>query len=207
MGENMKNLVYGVGVKDADYTVAPVINGVQQFCKIYMTWRAMLKRCYLKSYQLKRPTYINCYVDDDWLLFSKFKDWMIAQKWEGYQLDKDLLFQGNKIYSEKTCIFVPLKVNSLLNDCRARRGEYPLGVTLYKSNGKFMSQIKINGSRVHLGYFFNPMDAHIAWQFSKSNYINLVANEQSDERIKNSLLLRVEQINNDIKNGIETIKL
>ena len=40
-----------------------------------------------------------------------------------FQLDKDSLIKGNKVYSESTCVFIPQEVNSLLVKSTASRGE------------------------------------------------------------------------------------
>ena len=71
-----RKLVFGFGVNDADYIVNLRRNGKLSRCKIYTRWHEMLKRCYCDKYQYKNPTYIGCYVCDDWLIFSNFKRWV-----------------------------------------------------------------------------------------------------------------------------------
>ena len=44
-------------------------------------------------------------------------------------LDKDILYKGNKIYSRKTCIFVPQRINKLFIKCNNSRGKNPIGVS------------------------------------------------------------------------------
>ena len=58
-----------------------------------------------------------------------FKDWMENQDWEGNQLDKDLLFEGNKVYGPKTCVFVTRMVNNFTLDSGAARENYRLECT------------------------------------------------------------------------------
>ena len=111
-----KILVCGVGINDADYVVKKFetigyVDGKRKrklvwTCPYHRAWESMLKRCYSAKYQERQPTYKGCTVSDDWLTFSNFRAWMIAQDWEGKHLDKDLLFEGNKIYSTETCVFV-----------------------------------------------------------------------------------------------------
>lgn len=146
------------------------INGVH--LNSYKVWRCMLQRCYDASCQAKHPTYIGCSVCDEWHLFSVFKEWYDANSVDGWQLDKDLLFVGNKVYSPDTCIFVPNRINSLMNNVAASRGEYPIGVCLKKSSGKFGASISsADGKRVHLGYFSSPEAAHLAWVRAKRQII------------------------------------
>jgi len=82
----------------------------------------MLARCYSKAVHAKNPTYSNCSVHPDWLIFSVFKTWMMLQDWENNALDKDLLIPGNTLYSKDTCIFVPAEVNILLR--KQNKGEH-----------------------------------------------------------------------------------
>ena len=76
------------------------------------------------------PTYKGCSVSEEWLRFSNFKRWMEKQDWDGKQLDKDILFEGNKVYSAETCVFVTSVVNSFTSDSGAKRGEWLIGVSL-----------------------------------------------------------------------------
>ena len=130
----MAKLVYGVGINDAIYTTQPMINGKQVVCPYYRTWKDMIRRCYSTKYYDKRPTYEGCSVADEWLVFSKFKAWMETQDWEGNQLDKDILLQGNRIYSKDTCAFVSGSVNSFVLNNQAIRGEYKIGVSYNKQS-------------------------------------------------------------------------
>jgi len=102
-----KKLVYGVGINDADYVTQKwetisYVNGKQKQnlvweCHYYRTWCGMLMRCYSAKHQERNPTYKGCSVSEEWLRFSNFKSWMERQDFEGMQLDKDLLFEGNKV--------------------------------------------------------------------------------------------------------------
>lgn len=125
----MKRLIYGVGINDSKSTY---IEGKR--CKYYVTWKSMLQRCYSLKYKNKNPTYANCSVCDEWLTFSNFKAWMVKQNWEGKDLDKDILIEGNKIYSPETCFFISRRINTLLNVSKKRIGSLPLGVTFNKKN-------------------------------------------------------------------------
>ena len=46
----------------------------------------------------------------------------------GWELDKDILVKGNKIYSPDTCCFVPKEVNTVFTKRQSKRGDYPIGV-------------------------------------------------------------------------------
>ena len=153
-------LIYGLAINDADYPVRPIINGKPVLCPFYSVWVSMLNRSYCKKSHQKKLTYIGCSVVDEWLTFSKFKSWMIKQDWKGKALDKDVLVQGNKVYSPLTCIFVTQSINSLLNKNAALRGKYALGVCFNKCMGKYSSTCRVDGKNKHLGFFYSPEEAH-----------------------------------------------
>ena len=90
-----RNLVRGVGINDAWY----MTQYKGQKCPYYVRWVDFLTRCYNKNYQATRPTYVGCSVEESWLRFSTFRAWMVEQEWQGLQLYKDMLHQGNKFYS------------------------------------------------------------------------------------------------------------
>ena len=93
----MKQLVFGIGINDADYLVSPIINGKQIRCPFYQTWRNMLARCYSNKYIVYNPTYLGTTVCDQWRHFSVFKLWMQSQDWTDKEFDKDFL--GDGMYS------------------------------------------------------------------------------------------------------------
>lgn len=199
-----QRLVLGVGVNDSDYVTAPYVNGKQVTCPFYLAWKDMLTRCYNKNYQKKRPTYEGCTVTPEWHGFMAFRSWMMRQDWRGKALDKDILVQGCKVYSPTTCVFVDRDVNALLTSRTALRGEFPIGVSFDKSTGKYMAQASIEGRTKQLGRYDTPMKAHRAWQLSKAGTLDKVALTMLDERVKNALMARANQLRLDAENGHET---
>lgn len=195
-------LVHGVGVNDAGYVVKVwetigYVNGKRKRklvweCPYYRVWGSMLARCYSAKCQDRYPTYKGCSVSDDWLTFSNFKSWMEKQPWEGSQLDKDLLFEGNKVYSAKTCVFVTREVNLFTTDSGAARGEWLIGVHWHKAKGKFQSTCRnpFTKKREYLGYFSYEQEAHNAWIKRKLELAHLLAREQTDERVAKALIER-----------------
>ena len=127
-------LVYGIGVNDFEGSTQE--NGKP--IKAYVTWRHMLERCYSAKYQSSRPTYIGCSVCEEWLSFSNFKIWFDENYKEGFHLDKDILIEGNKVYSPEFCRFVPVYLNLLLIDHGRTRGALPLGIC--KNHNSYIAQ-------------------------------------------------------------------
>jgi len=194
-------LVYGVGINDADYVVVKretvEVNGKRKrkqvwICPYYRTWKGMLERCYSTKFQERCPTYIGCSVSEEWLTFSVFKSWMEKQDFEGLQLDKDLLFEGNKVYSRETCVFVSSSVNSFTIDCRSSRGEWLIGACWDKGAGKFQSKCSnpFTKRQEYLGLFDCEKEAHQEWLNRKLELAHLLATEQTDERVGKALIER-----------------
>ena len=167
--------LYGVGICD----VASTENGKRTKC--YKTWGEMIRRCYDNKYHIRRPTYIGCSVDPEWHLFSKFKEFYETNYREGFELDKDILVPGNKVYSRNTCRFVPKGINCLFLDCRASRGSCPIGVyyTNVHNNGRpYCARLHTVVKYKFLGFFATPEEAHNAYLTAKKEYSISVANRE-----------------------------
>ena len=197
-----RKLVFGVGVNDADYDISKFetigyVDGKRKRrtvwrCLYYSTWVGMLRRCYSKKNQERRPTYRGCAVSEDWLTFSNFKSWMEKQEFEGKQLDKDILFEGNKIYSPETCVFISGVVNNFTIDRGADRGEYLIGTYWNKEKGKFQSQCRnpFTEKLEYLGRFTSEQEAHQAWRKRKLELAHELAATQTDARVAKALINR-----------------
>lgn len=157
--------VYSIGINDADYATQPFINEEQSICPVYRTWLGMLKRTNSKQYQEQRPTYKDIAVCNEWLLFSNFRKWFIENHVDDYQLDKDLLFVGNKIYSPETCIYVPSWLNSFVLARNSSRGKYKIGVCWNEQQGKFVARCSnpITKKQRHVGCYDDEIEAYNAW--------------------------------------------
>ena len=185
-------LVFGIGINDADHSVRPTINGKQVRCHYYTTWIDMLKRCYSKKYKESRPTYQGCSVCPEWISFMNFCKWMMTQDWQGKALDKDLLFEDNKVYSPTACAFVDRATNNFTIDSGRSRGEYPLGVSFHKHKGKFIAKCSnpFSKKQEHLGYFTCEHQAHLAWKARKHILACQLADLQTDPRVAAALRTR-----------------
>ena len=173
--------VYGVGILGTKYPSK--INGV--ITKEYVLWKNMLKRCYSDKYQNKYPTYEGCEVSENFKYYEYFYEWCHKQIGFGvdgngnsFQLDKDLLIKGNRVYSESTCIFIPAEINSLLVNNTASRGEHLIGVNWCKTNKAFVARVNKNtGKSKHLGYFKTEIEAFNAYKTAKESFVK----EQADK--------------------------
>ena len=106
-------------------------------------------------------------------------------------MDKDILFTGNKTYSETACVFVPQEINLFFNEYGNARGEYPLGVCFNKASGKFKAQCNVNDKRQYLGYFDTPQEAFAVYKPFKENLCKQLAlkwQHEVDPRLFNAMM-------------------
>ena len=183
--------VYGVGVLGVKYP--PSINGV--ITKEYDLWKSMLRRCYSDTYQKKQPTYEGCEVSDNFKSYEYFYEWCHKQVGfdvNGFELDKDLLIKGNKVYSEDSCVFIPADANLVLTKRTASRGNHLIGVCWHKRDKAFVAQVNKNkGKQEHLGSFKTEIEAFNAYKQAKESFIKEQANEwksQIDPRAYEALM-------------------
>lgn len=167
-----RGLAYGIGVND--YVGRVKENG--KHIKAYRAWISMLSRCYGKKELVHRPSYIGCSVCDEWLLFSNFKRWYDENYIDGFQLDKDLLVKGNKVYSPETCCFVPIEINCFLLESNLSRGESGEKGVYKTKNNTYIAGYSENGKRVYLGSFKTLELAKKAYALSKEKRAKTLAN-------------------------------
>lgn len=164
----MTKLVYGVGVNDRKYPA--VVEG--KTSKEYHLWNGLLERCYNPKTQERYPTYLGCSASVGFQNFSFFSEWcqnQIGFGQKGFHLDKDLIFKGNKLYSEDTCLFIPSQLNRLLISNGACRGSLPIGVSAQGS--KFRVYCNRGSSPRYMGYCNTIEEAHNTYKEVKEVFI------------------------------------
>lgn len=134
----------------------------------------MFKRCYDPKSLARDPTYIGCTVHPDWHNFQNFAKWFECQyRTDGWQLDKDLTIEGNKVYSSDTCTFVPHQINSLLTDRGSARGDLPQGVV--RKGERYVARLNLDGKLHYLGTYATPEEAFKIYKFAKEENIKRMA--------------------------------
>lgn len=179
-----RRLICGVGVND--------IYGSKND-RSYNTWCHMIKRCYMKS--KKFNAYKDCYVCDEWKIFSNFKKFYDENCHDStFHLDKDIIFQGNKEYSPQTCVFVPMEINECIKSEWSNNKTLPLGVTKTKY-GKYRSRCRIEKGEgeTHIGVYENEKEAFYAYREFKKKRLKEMAekyfnNGLIDKRVYDAIL-------------------
>ena len=139
-------LVCGIGIRDLP------IKGNEHYYKV---WKKMIERCYHVCYAK------NSVVDEPWLIFSKFKSWMVTKNWKNKDLDKDCL--SGVIYSKDTCVFLPRDKNILVSSFKLHNKS--AGGHLHR--GKYRSTLVVNKVQKHLGYYDTLEEARRVWLENK----------------------------------------
>lgn len=97
--------------------------------KSYRVWKSMIERCYDPLFLNRQRCYRDCYVVERWKNFELFEqdvkelegysEWLASKS--RYDLDKDIKFPGNRIYSKEFCKFVPQSENVRAAHIKVRR--------------------------------------------------------------------------------------
>ena len=147
--------------------------------KAYATWYDMLKRCYNENIRDKYPTYEDCYVCDEWLNFQNFAEWHYNNYYEldgeRVDLEKDILYKNNNLYSPETCLYVPHRINSLFVRRNSMRGDLPIGV----QKKRYGFGISCSGV-VNDKLFSTAEEAFYEYKENKESLIKKVADEYKD---------------------------
>ena len=183
--------VCGVGMLGIKYPIT--INGI--ITKEYNLWYSMLRRCYSDSSKKRQPTYTGCEASENFKSYEYFYEWcnkQIGFGVDGFELDKDLLIKGNKVYSEDSCVFIPKEINILLTKRESMRGEHLIGVYWNKTNKAFVAMVSKNKRKSEwIGSFKTELEAFNAYKKAKEAFIKEQANKfksQIDQRAYNALM-------------------
>ena len=167
--------VYGVGYLGEGVHIKTV---KRKATKVYDIWKAMLARCYCNIFQQKQKTYLGCSVCDEWHNFQVFAEWYVNHEFYGlgYDLDKDILSKGNKIYSPDTCCLVPSEVNRVIVEKERNGRVLPTGIWKRGDSGAYTSKVMgEDGSVKSLGVFRSADSALIAYKAARENRVKQVA--------------------------------
>lgn len=168
--------VYGVGIVSDKYKTRDDSN---MQIKEYRLWNRMLERCYSKKFQDKNPSYKNCEASINFKQFTFFKEWCEKQLGfnQGWELDKDLLTQGNLIYSEKTCVFLPEEINRVITKRKVSGKVKHTGVVVNSRTKKIEARISMYNKDKTIGVFNSIDEASRAFKLAKKAYLKELADK------------------------------
>lgn len=190
---HQNNKLYGVGVTD----IKGCVNGKRDY--IYRVWESMITRCYSEKYQSLYPTYKGVEVCSRWQTYSLFKSDVekmccFDKLGKGYHLDKDLILQGNKLYSPEFCAIVPEIMNTCIVKPTRLEKTLPTGVHFCKREKKYVAQIHKGCGQICLGYFSTVEAAHEVYIRAKKDHLKNLSEQYRgivDDKVCDALLVRV----------------
>lgn len=172
---SMKPIMCAVGYRGSE--------NVDCESEAYIKWHDMINRCYNERFLEKHPQYQGCTVCEEWKNFSNFKVWYESHKYGDVvlDLDKDILFKGNKIYDPAHVVLVPHEINGLFVNGKGKRGDLPLGVYFDKDKGKYRACMAFMGRQIKLGIFETAEDAFARYKEYKEDFIKDIAEQYKDK--------------------------
>lgn len=151
----------------------------------YQNWTCMIRRCYDDKLKERYSAYYgDCIVCDEWHNFQTFAEWWNNNIYrvgsERMHLDKDILFNGNRLYSPKTCLIVPQRINMMFMK-KPNKYNLPNGI-LPIANGRYSARYGGN----HIGNFDTLELSVKAHDIEKKKALKELAEEYKD-KIPNKL--------------------
>ena len=170
--------------------------------KAYSAWCRIFERCYGKTYLEKFPTYKDVEVCKGWYNFQNFAEWFYSQEHSEsldergklYQLDKDILAKGNRVYSPDTCCFVPACINGMFISCKdvTMKSGLPVGVGRNKRGSILVARLNLGKlGQVKLGSFYSAEEAFLAYKRAKEAHIKGTAEiwkDRIDDKVYQALM-------------------
>ena len=121
--------------------------------KIYAIWSKLICRCYYDKFQKLHPSYIGCTVCDEWHNYQTFAKWYEENYFEvpneRTEIDKDIIYPHNTLYSPETCLLVPQSVNLLFSRHTIDGRDLPIGIL--KRNDKYIVNFTYKGEKNYCG--------------------------------------------------------
>lgn len=177
---------WGVG-NFVNYPI-PGIVGRQQL-KVYRVWSGIISRCYSKKNKnYKRYGGRGVYTCAEWLEFQGFAAWYNEQyKGDDWHIDKDILVEGNLVYSPETCTFVPPNINTFFATLPKNKGFLP---TLNFDKGGYKASVS-DGNYKYNKTFKTQHEGFVFYKKFKEDRAKELAKEFEgvvDQRVTQALL-------------------
>ena len=139
----------------------------------------MMCRCYCEATKKHTSAYLDIGVCKEWHNYQIFAKWFENNYYEvGKErmcLDKDIIGKHNHIYSPKTCIFVPQKINGLFVFGNSSYTNLPVGVYYDSSRNKYVAQYGSDASIKRIGQADSPHEAFLMYKEAKEKQIKEIA--------------------------------
>lgn len=159
--------------------------------QVYNIWSRMLQRCYAPETNPGFSTYVGCHTCVEWHDFQNFAKWYYNNPYYGlgYDLDKDLIIKGNRMYSPYTCTLIPRELNKAISTTYCSNSGLPIGV--YQSGDRYIAFVRGYIEGDYLGTYSTAEEAKYYRDIAKKNHILNLASKWGhciDYRAYNALV-------------------
>lgn len=167
----------------------------------YDMWKGMLLRCFSEKERVRRPSSKESTCTEEWKHRKNFQEWYFQHEiftdscGKTLQLDKDILFVNNNIYSPTTCILVPQYVNTVFRFSTSTEIPWVYFKSKLKSK-PYRASVYYQGKHYEAGFYETALEGHLAAQKMKIHTLELLASdyakEQScDQRVFDAVEVRI----------------
>jgi hypothetical protein len=170
------------------YQTSHTVSGVRTKTRESILWYGIKNRCYGGRHK----SYTGCSMSENFLDFQFFARWcnnQIGWNEDGWHLDKDFLVEGNKVYSEDTCLFVPRVINNIFSDTPENSSGLTGAVWISHSN-KYQARCSEFGKQYSYGLYPTAEEAHNVWVEKKNEYVQKVS-EMYKGRVRDEVYHRL----------------
>ena len=201
--------VYGVGINDRS-VCGPgsfkVAEGKWEMFPEYQMWKGIMNRCFSDKEKSRRPACLESRCCDEWKYRSNFQNWYHNQKYrvdstgKTLQIDKDILFVNNQIYSSETSVLVPQYVNLSVRKLSTDVpwvSKTPKGPRMLNDFRKPWQYSILCGDITYKRCALpTQLDAHLEAQIHKINYLYEIIERYSkedcyDPRVEQGIINRI----------------
>lgn len=145
----------------------------------FHTWASLRTRTLDTNFKQRHKSYIDCSLCEEWMCMQNFCDWAestkpkdTSVKWE---LDKDLLIEGNKLYSPETCCWLPKEINLFLSKM-GEKAIYPKtlkdGSEVYVVFVREGKEKQVEKGSHYIGTYYSYEMAVDKWRWVKKQRLN-----------------------------------
>lgn len=139
----------------------------------YLTWRGIIYRC--------KKGYYGASVCEEWKDFQNYAEWYYSQKHagkDGFEIDKDLLGNGSKVYSSGNCCLLPAALNSFLSSYM-RKPVSKYGKGIRKDSANYRVTVELSNRDICLGMYRSLEDAQMEYSHTKRQQLQDLVDKYS----------------------------
>src|SRR3972149_455562 len=204
-------ILYGVGVNDRNLCGPgsyKASEGVWAMYPEYQMWKGLINRCFSEKEKIRRSACSDSMCCPEWVHRKAFQDWYYSHSHHNdnsgttLQIDKDILFINNQLYSPHTTVLVPQYVN--LSVRKLAKGDTPWVAKVQKGarminefKRPWRYDVRCGDENYSKCSFVTKLDAHMAAQLIKIDYLHGIIDRYRkeacyDPRVEQGVMNRIQ---------------